>query len=111
VATQPKRAEEGSADLDVGAAVGGGATVAPQPLAAGAQRTGERRSARAERRSLAGRAVAFLRACWAELQRMQWPDREHTAQATAVVLGFVIVAGIYLAIADLISQKIVNLIF
>ncbi len=63
------------------------------------------------RASLASRTVDFLRACWAELQRMQWPNRQQTSQATAVVLGFVIVAGIYLGVADLISQKIVNLIF
>ena len=33
---------------------------------------------------------------WAELQRVQWPDRRQVGQATAVVLGFVVIAGIYL---------------
>ena len=34
--------------------------------------------------------MAFLRASWAELQRVQWPDRRQVGQATAVVLGFVV---------------------
>jgi preprotein translocase subunit SecE len=56
------------------------------------------------------RAVAFLRASWAELQRVQWPDRRQVTQATAVVLGFVAVAGAYLGAADWAAQKIVNFI-
>ena len=62
------------------------------------------------RQSLPARAVAFLRASWAELQRMQWPDRRQTSQATAVVLGFVVIAGVYLGVADWVAQKLVNLI-
>lgn len=62
------------------------------------------------RRSLGARAVAFLKASWAELQRVQWPDRREVSQATAVVLGFVAVAGIYLGVADYVAQKIVNFI-
>jgi preprotein translocase SecE subunit len=56
------------------------------------------------------RAIAFLRASWAELQRVQWPDRRQVSQATAVVLGFVAVAGAYLGAADWAAQKIVNFI-
>ncbi len=56
------------------------------------------------------RAIAFLRASWAELQRVQWPDRRHVTQATTVVLGFLVVAGVYLGIADWAAQKIVNFI-
>jgi preprotein translocase SecE subunit len=56
------------------------------------------------------RVVGFLRGCWAELQRVQWPDRRQVAQATGVVLGFVVVAGLFLGLADDISQKIVNAI-
>jgi preprotein translocase subunit SecE len=56
------------------------------------------------------RAVAFLRASWAELQRVQWPDRRHVAQATAVVLGFVVVAGLYLGLADIIAKEVVEFI-
>jgi preprotein translocase subunit SecE len=52
----------------------------------------------------------FLKASWAELQRVQWPDRRQVGQATAVVIGFVIVAGAYLGVADWVAQKIVNFI-
>jgi preprotein translocase SecE subunit len=64
----------------------------------------------APRGSLPVRAVAFLRASWAELQRVQWPDRPEVFQATAVVLGFVVVMGVYLGVADWVAQKIVNFV-
>jgi preprotein translocase subunit SecE len=56
------------------------------------------------------RALAFLRASWAELQRVQWPDRRQVTQATAVVLGFVAVAGAYLGLADFVAKEIVEFI-
>ena len=56
------------------------------------------------------RALAFLRASWAELHRVQWPDRRQTTQATAVVLGFVVVAGLYLGAADFVAKEIVEFI-
>jgi len=56
------------------------------------------------------RVVAFLKACWAELQRVQWPDRRQVGQATAVVLGFVVIAGAFLGFADVVAQRIVNFI-
>jgi preprotein translocase subunit SecE len=56
------------------------------------------------------RALAFLRASWAELQRVQWPDRRHVTQATAVVLGFVAIAGAYLGLADYVAKEIVEFI-
>ena len=57
-----------------------------------------------------GRFLGFLRASWAELQRVQWPDRRQVAQATGVVIGFVIVAGLYLGVADWVAKQIVNAI-
>ena len=56
------------------------------------------------------RAVGFVRASWAELQRVQWPDRRHVFQATAVVLGFVAIAGAYLGLADYVDKEIVELV-
>ena len=56
------------------------------------------------------RAIGFLRASWAELQRVQWPDRRQVTQATAVVLGFVAVAGAYLGLADFVAKEIVEAI-
>jgi preprotein translocase subunit SecE len=56
------------------------------------------------------RAIGFLRASWAELQRVQWPDRRQVFQATAVVLGFVAIAGLYLGAADFVAKEIVEFI-
>jgi preprotein translocase subunit SecE len=56
------------------------------------------------------RAIGFLRASWAELQRVQWPDRRQVTQATAVVLGFVAVAGAYLGLADFVAKEFVEFI-
>ena len=52
----------------------------------------------------------FLRACWTELQRVQWPNRPQVFQATGVVLGFVVIAGSYLGLADAVFSRIVNAI-
>jgi preprotein translocase SecE subunit len=57
-----------------------------------------------------GRFLNFLRASWAELQRVQWPDRRQVGQATTVVIGFVIIAGLYLGAADWVAQRIVDFI-
>lgn len=62
-----------------------------------------------KRRSIFG-ISAFLRACWAELQRVQWPDRRQVGQATAVVLGFVVIAGAFLGAMDVVAQKLVDFI-
>jgi preprotein translocase subunit SecE len=56
------------------------------------------------------KAIGFLRASWAELQRVQWPDRRQVFQATAVVLGFVAIAGLYLGAADTVAKEIVEFI-
>jgi preprotein translocase subunit SecE len=57
-----------------------------------------------------GAFPGFLRASWAELQRVQWPDRRQVGQATGVVLGFVVIAGAYLGLADAVAQRIVDAI-
>jgi preprotein translocase subunit SecE len=56
------------------------------------------------------RIFQFFRASWAELQRVQWPDRRQVAQATAVVLGFVVIAGAYLGLADAVAQRFIDFI-
>jgi preprotein translocase subunit SecE len=63
-----------------------------------------------ERPNLFPRLIGFLQGSWRELQRVQWPDRRQVAQATAVVLGFVIIAGAFLGVSDLVAQKLVNFI-
>ena len=56
------------------------------------------------------RLINFLQGSWRELQRVQWPDRRQVVQATGVVIGFVIVAGVFLGVADLLAGKLVNFI-
>jgi preprotein translocase SecE subunit len=63
-----------------------------------------------KKRSFIFQITSFLRACWAELQRVQWPDRRQVGQATAVVLGFVVIAGAFLGLADVVAQRLVDLI-
>jgi len=57
---------------------------------------------------LGARLLAFREGSWRELQRVQWPDRRQVVQATGVVLGFVIVASVFLGVAGLIDGKIVH---
>lgn len=57
-----------------------------------------------------GRLVAFAKASWAELKRVQWPDRRQVGQATLVVIGFVVVAGAYLGVADAAAKAVVDAI-
>jgi preprotein translocase subunit SecE len=52
----------------------------------------------------------FLQGSWRELQRVQWPDRRQVVQATSVVIGFVIVAGAFLGIADFVATKLMKFI-
>jgi preprotein translocase subunit SecE len=54
------------------------------------------------------RVVQFLIAVWAELQRVQWPDRQALTTLTGVVLGFVLLAGGYLGLLDAIFSRIIE---
>lgn len=101
------RQARGPATETAGAARNGGNGAVGNAAAMPATRE---EAAAATRASIFSRAVAFLRASWAELQRVQWPDRPEVFQATAVVLGFVAVMGIYLGVADWLAQKIINFI-
>ncbi len=56
------------------------------------------------------RFVEFLIAVWAELKRVEWPDRQQLITLTGVVLGFVLIAGGYLGLLDAVAQRIVNAI-
>jgi preprotein translocase subunit SecE len=57
-----------------------------------------------------GRVLTFLRHCVDELRRVQWPNRQQVGQATAVVLGFVVIAGAYLGLLDALWKPIVDAI-
>jgi preprotein translocase SecE subunit len=47
-----------------------------------------------------GGVLGFLASCWAELKKVQWPDRDTLVQATAVTIIFVAVAASYLGALD-----------
>jgi preprotein translocase SecE subunit len=57
-----------------------------------------------------GRVLTFLGHCIEELRRVQWPDRRQVGQATAVTLGFVVIAGTWLGLMDALWKPIVNAI-
>ena len=77
--------------------VGRGATLAAPSASTSPERAGS-----------GSRLVNFLHGSWRELQRVQWPDRRQVMQATGVVIGFVIVAGVFLGVADALAAKLMN---
>jgi preprotein translocase SecE subunit len=62
------------------------------------QLTRKQKQAAGERQR--GGVIGFLASCWAELKKVQWPDRETLIQATAVTIIFVAVAAAYLGALD-----------
>jgi len=69
----------------------------------------EDRRERREQRSRSG-IITFLGHVVDELRRVQWPDRRHVGQGTAVVLGFVVIAGSYLGLLDAIWKPLIEAI-
>jgi preprotein translocase SecE subunit len=69
----------------------------------------ERAESRPGRRKR-GRILTFLGHVVDELRRVQWPDRRHVGQGTAVVLGFVVLAGAFLGLMDAIWKPLVEAI-
>ena len=55
-----------------------------------------------------GRVANFLVQVWAELRRVQWPDRNQVTQATGVVIVFCFLAGAYLALWDFVFSEFVT---
>jgi len=84
--------------------------VQERAAASAVRHDGEAAALPARRYAPGGRLVAFLQGSWRELQRVQWPDRRQVMQATGVVIGFVIVAGIFLGVADWAAGKVMNYI-
>ena|SRR5687767_12502221 len=70
-------------------------------------RGGDTAPAGEERRGL-GKVWHFFQNVWAELQRVQWPDRKQVTTLTGVVLGFVLIAGGYLGLLDAIFSRVID---
>jgi preprotein translocase subunit SecE len=57
-----------------------------------------------------GRVIGFLVAVWAELNRVQWPNRQQLTSLTGITLLFVLIVGGYLGLLDAIFSKLVSAI-
>ena len=55
-----------------------------------------------------GAVAGFIASCWAELKRVQWPDRETLIQASAVTLVFIAIAAAYLGALDALFNFLVQ---
>jgi preprotein translocase SecE subunit len=75
---------------------------------AGYEARGRRGREDAEAHKDRPRVIQFLIAVWAELQRVQWPNRQALVTLTGVVLGFVLIAGGYLGLLDAIVSELIQ---
>jgi preprotein translocase SecE subunit len=57
-----------------------------------------------------GAITGFIASCWAELKRVQWPDRETLIQASAITLIFIAIMAAYLGVLDAIFNWLVQAI-
>jgi preprotein translocase SecE subunit len=55
-----------------------------------------------------GGVLGFFASCWAELKRVQWPDRETLIQASAITLVFIAIMAAYLGVLDAIFNWLVQ---
>jgi preprotein translocase SecE subunit len=110
--TAPEPESPAPSRADVGRPEDGATTEAP-PRESRRERRGrekeDRRKARAREQQRAqaekgekrrGPILGFLLSCWAELKRVQWPDRDTLVQASAVTFIFVAVMAAYLGGLD-----------
>ncbi len=117
----PAEAEELSAPAPSRADVGVPAEAAPDRISRRERRREEkdrerRRKESEKRRQTAaapqerqrGAVSGFLVSCWAELKRVQWPDRETLIQASAVTLVFIAIAAAYLGALDALFNFLVQ---
>jgi preprotein translocase SecE subunit len=69
----------------------------------------QRRKATAEpQERQRGAVIGFFISCWAELRRVQWPDRETLIQASAVTVVFIAIAAAYLGALDALFNFLVQ---
>jgi preprotein translocase SecE subunit len=62
----------------------------------------------AEKTRQRGRVIGFFISCWAELKRVQWPDRETLIQASMVTVIFIAVMAVYLGALDALFSWLVG---
>lgn len=91
-----------AASLDAAEEIRRTAKLKPEPAKSQPQKAG------AKPPKEKGRLRTFLRSSWAELKRVQWPDRKQMSTMTGIVIGFVIIAGAYLGAIDWVANRIVD---
>jgi preprotein translocase SecE subunit len=64
-------------------------------------------AAPAEKRQRGG-VIGFFISCWAELKRVQWPDRETLIQASMITLVFITIMAAYLGVLDAVFNWVVQ---
>ena len=52
--------------------------------------------------------VRFAQECWAELQKVTWPDRQTVVRLTVLVLIVSAIVGVYIVGADQVFTYVVN---
>jgi preprotein translocase SecE subunit len=67
-----------------------------------------RRQKQAQAERQRGGVIGFIASCWAELKKVQWPDRETLVQATAVTIIFVAIAAAYLGALDALFNLLIK---
>src|SRR4051794_30272263 len=82
--------------------------IAPETAAGPRGVRGAETAADDKKRSGFGKVIHFFQNVWAELQRVQWPDRRQVTTLTGVVLGFVLIAGGYLGLLDALFSRIID---
>ena len=101
-----RRAQQQPATALAGAAPPAAPPRAPRPTADGSSEP-RRESARpGERHGIPG--VQFIRECWAELQKVEWPSQRQVITGTTVVLIACIIVGAFLYANDLVWKHVVQ---
>jgi len=52
--------------------------------------------------------VAFFRQVRAEMAKVTWPTRRETGVSTVMVIVMVILAGVFLSVADLVIRSVIT---
>jgi preprotein translocase SecE subunit len=55
-----------------------------------------------------GYLMMYIQETWTELKKTTWPTKQEATRLTGVVIGVIIVLGIYMGLLDLILSTIVN---
>jgi preprotein translocase subunit SecE len=67
-----------------------------------------RREPREERHSQGSGPINFIRESWAELKKVEWPDRQTVISGTAVVIIACVIVGAFLWVNDQVWQYVVQ---